>query len=76
MVRMNTQPFRELCRQKGADFVFSEEIIDRKLIWCKRVENEELKTVDFVCQRDNTVVFRTKKDEKQKLIFQIGSNDP
>ena len=39
MVRMNMLPYRELCLAHGADFVWSEEIIDRKLIWCKRVEN-------------------------------------
>ena len=52
MVRMNTLPFRELCLQQNADFVFSEEIIDRKLVWCKRVENKELDTIDFVNTRD------------------------
>ena len=69
MVRMNTQPFRELCLQNNADFVFTEEIIDRKLIWCQRVVNEELGTIDFVSTRDHTLVFRTKASEKSKLIL-------
>lgn len=69
MVRMNTQPFRNICLKYGADFVFSEEIIDRKLIWCQRVINEELNTIDFVSTRDSTVVFRTKAEEKPRLIL-------
>ena len=52
MVRMNMLPYRELCLAHGADFVWSEEIIDRKLIWCKRIENQELGTIDFVSTRD------------------------
>ena len=69
MVRMNTLPFRELAIANGADFVWSEEIIDRKLIWCKRVENQELGTIDFVSTRDQVVVFRTRESEKRKLIL-------
>ena len=72
MVRMNTQPFRELC--KHADLVFSEEIIDRKLIWCQRIENQGM--VDFVSTRDHSLVFRTRQQEKDNLILQIGSNNP
>ena len=34
MVRINTLPFRQVALNKGADFVFTEEIIDRKLLWC------------------------------------------
>ena len=75
MVRMNTQPFRELCSAQGADFVFSEEIIDRKLLWCQRVVNTHLNTIDFVHARDHGVVFRTRKEEKGRLILQIGSNN-
>ena len=75
MVRMNTLPFRELCASNGADFVFTEEIIDRKLIWCKRVENKELGTIDFVSVRDQVVPLRIRESEKSKLILQIGSNN-
>ena len=52
MVRINTLPFRELALAHGADFVWSEEIIDRKLVWCKRVVNHEMGTIDFVSTRD------------------------
>ena len=38
----NTLPFRLLCKNYGADHVFSEEIIDRKFHNCVRLENEEL----------------------------------
>jgi tRNA-dihydrouridine synthase 2 len=67
MVRMNTQPFRELCAK--ADLVFSEEIIDRKLIWCQRIENDALGTIDFVSTRDQSLVFRTRPSEKHNLIL-------
>ena len=75
MVRMNTQPFRDLCSAHGADFVFSEEIIDRKLLWCQRVVNVHLNTIDFVSARDQSVVLRTRSEEKGRLILQIGAND-
>jgi tRNA-dihydrouridine synthase 2 len=32
MVRVGTLPFRLLCLDYGADFVYTEEIIDRKLV--------------------------------------------
>ena len=76
MVRMNTLPFRELCAKNGADYVFTEEIIDRKLIWCKRVENKEMNMIDFVSVRDQNVPLRIREAEKSKLILQIGSNNP
>jgi tRNA-dihydrouridine synthase 2 len=66
---MNTQPFRDLCVSTGADFVFTEEIIDRKLIWCRRVVNEDLGTIDFINTKENSVVLRTCAAEKPKLIL-------
>ena len=59
MVRMNTQPFRHLCTEYAADYVFTEEIIDRKLIWCRRVPNVDLGSIDFINTRENTLVLRT-----------------
>lgn len=39
MVRINTLPMRLLALDYGADLVYSEEIIDHKLIKCKRIVN-------------------------------------
>lgn len=39
MVRMNTLPFRLLALDYGADIVYSEEIIDHKLLKSKRIYN-------------------------------------
>ncbi|KAK3745585.1 hypothetical protein QZH41_016225 [Actinostola sp. cb2023] len=40
-----------------------------------RVENKLLQTVDFV-MADGTVVFRTCKEEQDKVVFQMGTADP
>lgn len=39
MVRTNAIPFRALALKYGADVVYSEEIVDRKIIGCRRVVN-------------------------------------
>ena len=48
MVRVGTLPFRLLALKRGADFIFSEELIDRRLNDCIRVENKDLGTIDYV----------------------------
>ncbi|SCV03954.1 LAME_0H14576g1_1 [Lachancea meyersii CBS 8951] len=82
MVRAGELPTRLLSLKFGADLVWSPEIIDKKLIQCKRIENKPLRTVDFVAPGSNSnksssVVFRTFPEaESGKLIFQMGSSDP
>lgn len=75
MVRENSLPFRLLCLQMGADLVYSEELIDYRLSSCRRLENKCLGTVDFVDDRGD-VIFRTCSQEKDKLVIQLGSNNP
>lgn len=75
MVRLNTLPFRLLCLNHGADLVFSEEIISYKLLNCIRVENEKLDTIDFVQKKNNDCVLRISKQDKGKLIVQLGANN-
>ncbi|KAJ8038905.1 tRNA-dihydrouridine(20) synthase [NAD(P)+]-like [Holothuria leucospilota] len=75
MVRIGTLPTRLLALDYGADIVYCEEIIDHKLIKCRRVENDILNTVDFV-EIDGTVVFRTCAKEKDHVVFQMGTADP
>ncbi|XP_041375440.1 tRNA-dihydrouridine(20) synthase [NAD(P)+]-like [Gigantopelta aegis] len=74
MVRISSLPMRLLSLEYGADLVYCEEIIDHKILSAKRIENELLGTVDYVLS-DETVVFRTCPQEKEKLIFQLGTCD-
>lgn len=88
MVRSGELPTRLMALKHGADLVWSPEIIDKKLRRCIRIENEDLKTIDFVEARNGQVptpkpgksvpvVFRTDRaKEKGRLILQLGSADP
>jgi tRNA-dihydrouridine synthase 2 len=76
MVRAGSLPLRALSLKYEADLVWSEEIMDRKLISARRVDNEELKTVDFVIDK-NTVILRISPEiERGKLILQMGTFTP
>ncbi|KFO63123.1 tRNA-dihydrouridine(20) synthase [NAD(P)+]-like, partial [Corvus brachyrhynchos] len=70
MVRVGTLPMRLLALDYGADIVYCEELIDIKMLQCKRVINEVLETVDFVAPNER-VVFRTCERERQHVIFQM-----
>ncbi|XP_069860846.1 tRNA-dihydrouridine(20) synthase [NAD(P)+]-like isoform X2 [Dipodomys merriami] len=74
MVRVGTLPMRLLALDYGADIVYCEELIDLKMLQCKRVVNEVLNTVDFVAP-DDRVVFRTCEREQSKVVFQMGTSD-
>ncbi|CUM65969.1 uncharacterized protein PRCAT00003623001 [Priceomyces carsonii] len=78
MVRSGELPTRLMALKYGADLVWSPEIVDKKIIKCDRVVNEDLKTIDFVeVANPEKVAFRTFPNvERDKLIFQIGSADP
>lgn len=70
MVRVGTLPMRLMALKYGADLVYTEEIIDYKLIKSNRLVNDVLGTIDFV---DNfgVVVFRTCNLETDKVILQV-----
>ncbi|XP_053522536.1 tRNA-dihydrouridine(20) synthase [NAD(P)+]-like isoform X2 [Artibeus jamaicensis] len=74
MVRVGTLPMRLLALDYGADIVYCEELIDLKMLQCKRVVNEVLSTVDFVAP-DDRVIFRTCKREQSRVVFQMGTSD-
>ncbi|XP_074957757.1 tRNA-dihydrouridine(20) synthase [NAD(P)+]-like isoform X4 [Phalacrocorax aristotelis] len=74
MVRVGTLPMRLLALDYGADIVYCEELIDIKMLQCKRVLNEVLETVDFVAPNER-VVFRTCERERHCVVFQMGSAD-
>ncbi|KAK8799049.1 hypothetical protein WA171_005800 [Blastocystis sp. BT1] len=71
MVRMNSYPFRKLCRQRGCQTVFSEEIVAMKLATCERRVNSVLGTIEFY-DKKNDLVFQTTKEEKEHLVLQLG----
>ena len=48
MVRASTTPLRILALQYGADFTYTEELVDRSLSQTIRVENKELQTIDYI----------------------------
>mmetsp|Transcript_97029 Transcript_97029/g.244656 ORF Transcript_97029/g.244656 Transcript_97029/m.244656 type:complete len:452 (-) Transcript_97029:90-1445(-) len=75
MVRAGTLPLRSLSLRYGADLVFGEEIVDRKIIGAVRVENPAFGTIDYVSPRERVAVFSTRPEEKPRLIFQLGTAD-
>ena len=69
MVKVGTLPMRLLALEYGADIVYTEEIIDMRLLASERVENKLLGTIDYIDRRDNTLVFRTCPKEKDRLVL-------
>ncbi len=69
MVRVGTLPMRALARQMGADLVYSEEIVDKKMVQCSRRLNPALGTVDFASEKG--LCLRVLPEEP--LVFQVGT---
>jgi tRNA-dihydrouridine synthase 2 len=76
MVRIGTTPFRLLCLKYGADIVYTEEIIAKKLMNCIKVHNKDLNVNEYISIKDGSLVLRVHPKEKGKLILQIGASDP
>jgi tRNA-dihydrouridine synthase 2 len=92
MVRASTTPLRTLALKYGADWVYTEEFVDRALSATIRVENKELGTIDFlkdVTKMSKKVQKRIERDggaplllridkavEAGKLVCQIGTGEP
>ncbi|XP_064398068.1 tRNA-dihydrouridine(20) synthase [NAD(P)+]-like [Halichondria panicea] len=74
MVRIGTLPTRLLALEYGADIVYSEELIDHRMVQCQRLVNPILDTVDFVSP-DGRCMFRTCEREKKHVVFQMGTAD-
>ncbi|GAV64653.1 Dus domain-containing protein [Cephalotus follicularis] len=75
MVRVGTLPFRMLAAEFGADITYGEEIIDHKLIKCEPKLNEYIGSTDFVEKGTGNVVFRTCHQERNRVVFQMGTSD-
>lgn len=76
MVRVGTLPMRLLSLDYGADIVYSEELVDWKLIRAERRINDILGTVDFIDKTDGSLVFRTCERERSRVVLQLGTCDP
>ncbi|XP_014481075.1 PREDICTED: tRNA-dihydrouridine(20) synthase [NAD(P)+]-like [Dinoponera quadriceps] len=76
MVRIGTLPMRLLALDYGADIVYTEELVDRKLLRSIRRENDVLGTIDYIDNTDGTVAFRTCPRERDNVVLQIGTSDP
>jgi len=75
MVRAGTLPLRLQSYLYGADAVYTEEIIDFKMIKTTRVENGVF--VDFIEEgkNKNRAVFKTCGLERDRVVFQVGTSD-
>jgi len=74
MVRVGTLPMRLLAAEYGADIVYGEELVDKRVMHCRRFENNILNTVDFLDKNDK-LVYRTCPEEYGRSVFQIGTGD-
>ncbi|KAF7639484.1 hypothetical protein Mgra_00001161 [Meloidogyne graminicola] len=68
MVRAGRTPLRLLSLEYGADLVYTEEIVDQRLLSCQRIQNDCLDTIDFTTGDD--VVLRIASIEKEKCVLQ------
>ncbi|KAM3709036.1 hypothetical protein ACJW31_02G142400 [Castanea mollissima] len=75
MVRVGTLPLRLLAADYGADITYGEEIIDHKFVKCERRVNEHIGSTDFIEKGTDNVVFRTCNEERNRVVFQIGTSD-
>ena len=74
MVRIGTLPYRLLCIEQGASLVYSEEIIEHRLMNCQKFNRSEW--VEWKLTIDDNPVFQTTEKEKEKVILQLGTADP
>uniref|UniRef100_A0A1I8ANN0 DRBM domain-containing protein n=1 Tax=Steinernema glaseri TaxID=37863 RepID=A0A1I8ANN0_9BILA len=70
MVRAGRTPLCMLALKNGADLVYTEEIVDQRLLLSKRVENEALGTIDYVVESE--VVLRIDPVKEKPRLFRQG----
>ncbi|ESQ45574.1 hypothetical protein EUTSA_v10010537mg [Eutrema salsugineum] len=75
MVRVGTLSFRMLAAEYGADITYGEEIIDHKLVKCERRSNVAAGTTEFVEKGTDNVVFSTCDEERNRVVFQMGTSN-
>ncbi|GMT27959.1 hypothetical protein PFISCL1PPCAC_19256, partial [Pristionchus fissidentatus] len=74
MVRAGRTPLRVLSLDYGADLVYTEEIVDQKLLTATRKENHILGTIDY-CIEDDVVLRIASEQERGRVVLQIGTNN-
>ena len=74
MVRIGTLPTRLLCLEEGASLVYSEEIIDHRLMNCRQFERDGW--TEWKLTADDNPVFQTAPREREKVVLQLGTADP
>lgn len=90
MVRASTTPLRTLALQYGADFVYTEELVDQSLLNTTRVVNDALGTIDYIKDTSHLSAKQKRKlnggpalllridrsREKGRLVCQLGTGEP
>jgi len=77
MVRVSTLPLRLLALEQGADLVWTEEMVAKKVAPCARIVNLRLNTIEFYDRRAPwTRVWQTCAAEKTRVVFQLGASTP
>ncbi|KAI8883141.1 FMN-linked oxidoreductase [Backusella circina FSU 941] len=74
MVRIGTLPMRLLALDYGADLVWTEELVDKRIIGSVRQVNHATGTIEYLKNGKHT--FSTNDAEKGKVILQLGTADP
>ncbi|PVU95744.1 hypothetical protein BB561_001632 [Smittium simulii] len=72
MVRIGTLPLRLMALEQGAALVWTPEMVDKSMIGCTRIEEGDI--IKFL--KNDKMVFYCHKNEKNKMVFQIGSSNP
>ncbi|CEM11649.1 unnamed protein product [Vitrella brassicaformis CCMP3155] len=75
MVHAGNLAMRLECLSYGADLVYGEEIIDRRISSTVRTYNDAYNTVEYRSRKDGTFVFSTNREERGKVVFQLGTAD-
>ncbi|GBG27734.1 tRNA-dihydrouridine47 synthase NADP+-like [Hondaea fermentalgiana] len=78
MVRACKLPLRLLCLAYGADVVYTEELIDKKLVETERIQHGDGPNglVEYVWKKDRSTVMSTCALERERVVLQIGSASP
>ncbi|KAI9304132.1 hypothetical protein BJ944DRAFT_203224 [Cunninghamella echinulata] len=74
MVRVGTLPMRLLALKYGADLVWTEELVDKRIIGCVKKYNADTGATEY--WKGKALCFATHPDEKGKVILQLGTADP
>ena len=72
MVRASTLPFREECVRYGADIVFTEEVVDKKILDCG-VEKFDNGSVLFKTDKSDTRAVHFNPQRKPQTTLQLGT---